>query len=260
MRVLFVNIEHWQRLDANHFFFYTETMAGIDIGSIFDLLAYGLTKQKSSVSESIPTVADLEDAVQKLRASENSGSLEESVSEEARTPSATREKATSIASGCIPCSIGHLGTCSGLLNEAMRFARKDGVQSEEVINRVNMCLDELNALERVDLRPEMIHDLPDWEKPMAEKALDLSRSLRHDLEQVPDLSILEGISAKTQTTRNEIGKSWFKERFLRMTPEQQKSISNKPPEAALTLEEAKKVAAEEAQREVEKAWDSPEKK
>ena len=143
------------------------------------------------------------------------------------TPTVLSKKATSIPSGCIPCSVGHLGTCSGLLNEAMRFARKDGVQSEEVINRVNMCLDELNALERVDLRPEMIHDLPDWEKPMAEKALNLSRSLRHELEQVPDVSTLEGISAKTQTTRQEIGKTWFKERFSRMTPEQQKSVEDK---------------------------------
>ena len=42
-------------------------------------------------------------------------------------------KASSIEAGCIPCAIGHLGTCSGLLNEAMRFAKKDGVESTEVI-------------------------------------------------------------------------------------------------------------------------------
>jgi intein/homing endonuclease len=130
------------------------------------------------------------------------------------------------------CSIGHLGTCSGLLNEAMRFARKDGVQSGEVIDRVNMCLDELNALERVDLRPEMIHDLPDWEKSLAEKALDLSRSLRHDLEGISDTSTLEGISAKTQTTRQKIGKAWFKERFSRLPPEQRKVVESKLREKA----------------------------
>jgi hypothetical protein len=232
MRVLFVNIEHWQRLDANHFFFYTETMAGIDIGSVFDLLAYGLTKQKSSISESIPTVADLEAEVEKLRASENSGSPGASSSQEPSAPSTTQEKATGIATGCVACSVGHLGTCSGLLNEAMRFARKDGVQSEEVIERVNMCLDELNSLERVDLRPEMIYNLPDWEKSLAEKALNLSRSLRHDLEQISDISTLEGISAKTQTTRQEIGKAWFKERFSRMTPEQQRIVEEKLKERA----------------------------
>jgi len=155
------------------------------------------------------------------------------------------------------CSIGHIGTCSGLLNEAMRFARKDGVESGEVIERVNMCLDELNALERVDLRPEMIHGLPDWEKPLAEKALNLSRTLRHDLEQLPSISILEGIAANTQATRQEIGKDWFRERLSRMTPEQRKSVERELRERAsntLTLEGAKKVAADEAAKEVEKQW------
>lgn len=196
-------------------------MAGINIETIFDLLAYGITREKPSISEPIPTVADLEVEVQKLR---NSELPKPSVTEQGPAPSITRGKATSIASGCIPCSIGHLGTCSGLLNEAMRFARKDGVQNDEVISRVNMCLDELNALERVDLRPEMIVDLPDWEKPLAEKALDLSRSLRHQLEQLPDLSGLENISAVTQSTRQEIGKAWFKERYSRMTPGQRETV------------------------------------
>lgn len=230
-------------------------MAGIDIESVFDLLAYGIGKQKSSLSESIPTVADLEDEVQKLRASENSGSLGAPLSQEPSAPSTTQEKATSIASGCIPCSIGHLGTCSGLLNEAMRFARKDGIQSEDVINRVNMCMDELNALERVDLRPEMTQGLPQSQKPLVDKALNLSRSLRHDLESLSDISTLETVAAKTQATRQEIGKVWFRQRLDGLPPEQRKSI-----EPALTLEQAKKVAAEEAAKEVEKAWNSQEKK
>ena len=175
-------------------------------------------------------------------------------------PAVTTEVNKGVATGCIPCSINHFSTCSGLLNEAMRFGRKDGIASEEVISRVGMCMDELNSLERVDLRPEMIHDLPDWEKTLAEKALDLSRSLRHELEGISDISNLEGVAATTQTKRQEIGKAWFKERFTRMTPEQQKSVNNELPEAALTLAEAKKVAAEEAAKEVEKVWNSPEKK
>jgi hypothetical protein len=143
-----------------------------------------------------------------------------------KTPTTTKAS-SNVATGCIPCSIGHLGTCSGLLNEAMRFAHKDGVQSDEVIKRVNMCLDELNTLERVDLRPEMIHDLPDWEKSMADNALDLSRSLRHDLEQLSSLPELEGIAAKTQGTRQAIGATWFKEKFKRMSPEQRKQVEER---------------------------------
>ena len=144
------------------------------------------------------------------------------------------QKATAIATGCIPCSIGHLGTCSGLLNEAMRFARKDGLESGEVIERINMCMDELNALERVDLRPEMIHDLPEWEKSLAEQALTLSRSLRHELEGISDVNTLESVTAKTQTQRQAIGKSWFQQRLQLMTPEQRQRVE----------EELKKRAAE----------------
>jgi len=82
----------------------------------------------------------------------------------------TQGKASEIATGCVPCAIGHFGTCSGLLNEAMRFAKSEGIESSEVIDRVNMCLDELNSMERVDLRPEMIAELPEWEKELANRA------------------------------------------------------------------------------------------
>lgn len=138
----------------------------------------------------------------------------------------TSEKATGVATGCVPCSIGHLGTCTGLLNEGMRFARKDGIQSEEVLGRVNMCLDELNTLERVDLRPEMIHDLPDWEKTLAEQSLSLSRTLRHDLEGLSSVSQLEEIAAKTQTKRQEIGQSWMRQRLSLLTPEQRGEVED----------------------------------
>jgi len=129
-------------------------------------------------------------------------------------------KASSIAAGCVPCAIGHLGTCSGVINEAVRFAKKDGVQSSEVIDRVNMCLDELNAMERVDLRPEMIVNLPEWESNLANQALVTSRSVRHELEGLSSAKELERTAANIQRTRTEIGRGWFKERLSRMPKEE----------------------------------------
>jgi hypothetical protein len=122
-------------------------------------------------------------------------------------------KAAGIEAGCLPCSIGHLGTCSGLLNEAMRFAKKDGIASGEVINRVNICLDELNALERVDLRPELIITLPEWQKSLAGEALAESRSTRHRLEGIASVDDLEQAAATLQKTRNDVGKAWFENRL-----------------------------------------------
>ena len=134
------------------------------------------------------------------------------------------EKASGIVAGCVPCAIGHLGTCSGLTNEAVRFAKTDGVQSGEVLDRVNMCLDELNAMERVDLRPEMIVTLPSWEKALANQALVASRSVRHALEGLNSADGLERAAANIQTTRTEIGRRWFKERLARMPKEEKAKL------------------------------------
>jgi hypothetical protein len=146
------------------------------------------------------------------------------------TPAAPPSKATEIPTGCVPCAIGHFGTCSGLLNEAMRFAHGDGIASGEVIDRVNMCMDELNAMERVDLRPEMIASLPRRQKKIAESALSESRQLRHRLEGIRTADELEQVAANTQTVRREIGRAWYQERLG--NPE-------------VSLEEAKKMAEEE---------------
>lgn len=135
-----------------------------------------------------------------------------------------------VATACIPCAIGHYGTCSGLLNEAMRFAKKDGIGSSEVIDRVNMCLDELNAMERVDLRPELTQDLPDWEKELADRALVESRKTRHSLEGLRDVNDLEKTAASLQTARNEIGRTWFKQRLPAMSKEAKAEVAEKAAE------------------------------
>jgi hypothetical protein len=227
------------------------------IQGVFSLLGLAISRRKSDISVEMPSIEDLQAKVQGIYTSKTPkepGAL----GEVPYKPPESSEKAMAIATGCVPCSIGHLGTCSGLLNEAMRFARSDGIQSEEVISRCNMCLDELNALERVDLRPELMHGLPDWEKALAEKALNLSRSLRHDLEGVSTVDALEGITAKAQGTRQDIGSSWFRERLSRMTPEQRQIVEQKLKEK-FSLDQAKKVAAAEAAKEVEARWDSQEK-
>jgi len=137
------------------------------------------------------------------------------------------EKATSIEAGCVPCAIGHLGTCSGLLAESLRFGRKDGIDSGEVIDRANLCLDELNAMERVDLRPELIAGLPEWEKKLANQALDESRAVRHGLEGLSTVEDLEKVAARIQTARQEIGRNWFKEKLTKMPKEEKSELVEK---------------------------------
>jgi len=157
----------------------------------------------------------------------------------------TEEKATEIATGCIPCAIGHLGTCSGLLNEAMRFANSDGMQSNEVIDRVGKCLDELNAMERVDLRPEMLVSLPDWERELADQVLVASRETRHALEGFEFVDALEKAAAQTQTLRTQIWRKWIKSKMRHLTPKEQARIQEKVIEKLdeLQLEEGEEETA-----------------
>jgi hypothetical protein len=151
-------------------------------------------------------------------------------------------KAAAIATGCVPCSLGHVGTCSGLLNEATRFARgPKGAADPEVIDRVNMCLDELNSLEREDLRPEKITQLTGWERKLAEDVLMASRQTRHKLEDVSNMTThgLEEIAGSTQAVRQKIGREWFQNKIANLSPEDQENIKSRVMER---LEEMKKDA------------------
>lgn len=144
--------------------------------------------------------------------------------------------ASGVEAGCVPCALGHFGTCSGLLNEGVRFANKDGL-NDEVFKRVNICLDELNAMERVDLRPEMIVNLPDWEKELASQALVASRATRHRLEGMTEVSDLEKVAASTQSSRQAIGQAYFKRRMEHMTPEDKEALRQKVVDKLEEIEE-----------------------
>ena len=148
------------------------------------------------------------------------------------------EEASGIKAGCVPCAMGHISTCSGGLAEAMRFARSDGMASNEVIDRIGHCLEELNVMEREDLSPQKITSLPQWEKDLAIKALNVSREMRHTLEGMGESSTandLEAVAAWAQESRQEITRGWFKQKLTKMSGEEKNKLAK---EAIAKLEEA----------------------
>ena len=184
-------------------------------------------RQFSSRTKSTLVGAQVSDSLPSTPVSEPSPSP----SSESISPS----KATAVATGCVPCSLGHLSACSGLLNEGMRFAHKEGM-SGEVIDRIKMCLDELNTMERVDLRPQMIENLPGWEKDLATEVLNESRTMRHGLESVKTPGDLEHLAAKTQEIRNKVGRKWFSAKMDTMpnvTPEIKAKVEAKLDEGGI---------------------------
>ena len=181
-------------------------------------------------------------------------SQDKGTSEEVAPPTITQEpeispKQEAIATACVVCALGHFSTSAGLLNEAVRF-KKEGITSNEILDRIGKVLEEQNALERVDLTPEKIRSAPDWERDIAEEVLQQSRGLRHRLETIESIEELEQVAADTEGYYRRLNREWWKRRFAK--------LGKTEPE--LTLEEAKALAAEEAAKEVEKRWPSQEKK
>jgi len=167
-------------------------------------------------------------------------------------PKPQAKPADAEAVACIPCSINHFSTCTGLLNEAMRFAREDGLTSPEVIDRIGKCTDELNALEREDLTSERIINLSGWEKELAEQALKFSRETRHRLDNLTSVEELEAVTANTQREREAIGRSWFQKRLQNMTPEDKRAMQERIMSRINELagEEGKEEGEEEEIREI----------
>jgi len=99
------------------------------------------------------------------------------------------------------CSSDHFSTVSGALSEALRFARTEGVRHPEVMRRLGLAKDELNAMERIDLSPENLVQLRGKEKKLAEWGLNASREIRHKITAIHSPADLEQVAADVAKIR-----------------------------------------------------------
>ena len=160
------------------------------------------------------------------------------------------EKEMSVASACVPCSIGHFSTSATLLNEAVRF-KKDGLTSPQVLDDIAAALGEQNALERIDLTPEKIRLLPDWEKEMANIALEKSRELRHRLEAVQSMEELENIAADTAEFYKMLNREWGSKRLTDCPTCKIQSDQEPEPQQTSSLDDYVKRTSEKRKRYME---------
>ena len=103
---------------------------------------------------------------------------------------------------CVPCGNDHFSTVSGLLSEAVRFARERGIADPEVVLRIGQAEDELNAFERVDAAPDKVVGLPDSEKALMDEMLVSSRSVRHQLSALQEPGDLLKVAAEVKRMRD----------------------------------------------------------
>ncbi|MFW6126442.1 MAG: hypothetical protein ACOC58_04985, partial [Chloroflexota bacterium] len=167
-------------------------------------------------------------------------------------------------SACIPCSKDHISTCVGALNEALRFARQEGVGAPRVRSRLGICRSELNIMERIDLRAEVTSKLPPEERELAGDILNASRNMRHDMTELRTVEDLETLAGKTSSLYNEIDRRYDQILLGQRTPQQSEELRARAQrvraklgmgsESPMTLEEAKRMAAEQASEAVEKRW------
>jgi len=170
-------------------------------------------------------------------------------SEEKTTPTiASQEPETvpqQIATACVACALGHFSTSAGLLNEAIRFKGED-ITSNEILDRIAKTLEEQNSLERVDLTPEKLQRTPEWEKEIAEEALQESRKLRHKLEGITSIDELEQTAADTSSYYKKMNRQWYKGRFAHLGKEKAEAIEKRiNPEDKERIKERAKELIEE---------------
>lgn len=131
----------------------------------------------------------------------------------------TEEKGTA----CIPCSNSHLLVCRGLLNEAVRFARED-ISNPEVSTRIDKCLSEIVAMERVDLAPENIIKLAETERELADYIAKEARDIRHGLEWFQSAQDLENVVAKVAGLQHKTSREWLKQRLSKSSKEDKEKV------------------------------------
>ena len=135
-------------------------------------------------------------------------------------------QAAQIATGCLPCALGHFSTSSGLLNEAVRF-KGEGMLSNNILDKIAGALEEQNTLERDDLSSVKIQGLPEWERPIAEEALTQSRQLRHRLETIQSIDELVQVAADTKRYYIKLNRQWYRGRFSNLGTKKAEAIAQR---------------------------------
>jgi len=144
-----------------------------------------------------------------------------------------------VATSCVGCAIGHLATVSGLLKECVRFVG-EGMASPNIVDRLNTCLDELNAMERVDLLPNKIAELPEWERQLAHRALEVSRETRHFIEAgVNNPDEFEKMAAHLINERQAIGSAWLQQKLRALSKDDKEEIQRRVMAKIQTIGEGK---------------------
>jgi hypothetical protein len=145
---------------------------------------------------------------------------EETTVSEASEQIATTDEEIQEGVACIPCVNSHAHACLGLLAEANRMS-PDELNADSMV-RVDKCLGEIAAAERIDLAEENIRKLPPEEQVIARHAKAGLRDVRHILEGLKTTDELRDADAMMAELQKHVGTEWFKYRLAKAEKERGK--------------------------------------
>jgi|GEM_PF-2007986 hypothetical protein len=119
-------------------------------------------------------------------------------------PYPSEAQITGVATACMNCARSHLATVTGAWEEALRFARTNGIGDPEVVKRLAIAEKELNIMERVDLSPASIEASPKEQQALARKFLPAFRELRQKAGEIATVSELEKAAADAENTGRQL--------------------------------------------------------
>jgi len=149
--------------------------------------------------------------------------------DENSTPSdvSSISQVTAEGKGCVPCAADHFSTVAGALTEALRFARTEGLDHQEVLERIALSFDELNIMERIDAAPEKIERLSEEEQALMRNATVSSRDLRHSLSDLTSVEDLEAVAAMAQKARTDFRSGLFRLQLGQLQPEERQRVQER---------------------------------
>lgn len=193
------------------------SVAGADGHAVVVVTAKDENKKPRPEKAEAVTKIEVEDAVERAAAEEtkveevpirvvvnggdNPGGEESNPGSEADEPQPYSRYAPEmdVSAACLPCTRAHLAMVAGSLEEALRFARADGIDHPEVIKRLTASGKDLVVLERYDLAPEKIQQASPEEQKVIRELLPGIRKLRQDvLNRVKTPEDLERIAAEAE--------------------------------------------------------------
>lgn len=171
-----------------------------------DQLIKKIEAERNMNKERTPVLADMSADISKEETAalpDMSAHINMSAYTNKEKTAAESSTAKGIATACLPCTRAHLITVAGTLKEALRFARDEGLNHPEVLDRLDAAAEEIAVMERFDLAPERIANAPPEEKEVIRKVLPQIRNLRQKL--INEIDSVEDLE-ETAATAAEIYK------------------------------------------------------